>query len=306
MKEGVIFVEKTFWGKLASDRDRYILSEKLIRSRSDIYTNYNKEEVYCDTILLSICDATGGKLYWNKNIDDYIESEDIVSLASVYLTGMDSMLCDGRSIQRGIIVFNNSLFSDDSKVFFTPEPVAIDEDETYPDGWKNDRFLQILANNYSNAIIINDKYLCDKGYVNPNLKNLLDVILPQTIKIPFHLSIFSIVNKNGEGIFEDIKKIVSSIRSSEFCEKTKFYLCYSTIHDRFIISNNYCITSGAGFALFNKKNKPENSTELEIVFPTAVGGRNQYNLWIKKINKVSLNNKNSWGTRENRLFDLVN
>lgn len=306
MKEGVIFVEKAFWEKLDSVRQRYAISDKLIHSQSDIYTDFNKEEVSCDTFLGSIHEETGGKLYWDKNVKDYIESEDVAYLASIYLTGMDSMLCDGKSIQRGILVFNQSKFSDDNKVFSTPEPIPIDEDNRYKYGWKNELFGPILLNNKCNSIIINDKYLCNKGFMNPDLKDLLDVILPQSIRIPFHLSIFSEVNSNGEAIYNEIKTAISSIRPSGFCDNLSFTLYYSTLHDRFIISNNYCITVGAGFALFNGKSKPHNSTSLKIFFPTAVGRKREYYLWIKKTKEINDRPYNFWGEdKVNRLFDLV-
>lgn len=305
MKEGVIFIEKAFWKKLDSAKERYNVLDKLIQSQSDIYTNYNKEEITCDSILTLIYDDTGGRLYWDKNINDYIDNEDIISLSSIYLTDKDSILCDGKSIQHGIVVFNNIQFRRDEKVFSTINQVPIDEDIKYKDGWKNKIFDSILLNNRCNAIIINDKYLCNKGYVNPDLKNLLDIILPQKLKIPFHLSIFSEINSNGDEIYEDIKNTISSIRSQDFYRNTLLTLCYSTLHDRFIISNTYCITVGAGFNLFNGRNKPQNSTSLKIFYPTAVGNKTEYNLWIKKTKEVNERNNNYWGERVNRLFELV-
>lgn len=305
MKEGVIFIEKAFWKKLDSAKERYNVLDKLIQSQSDIYTNYNKEEITCDSILTLIYDDTGGRLYWDKNINDYIDNEDIISLSSIYLTDKDSILCDGKSIQHGIVVFNNIQFRRDEKVFSTINQVPIDEDIKYKDGWKNKIFDSILLNNRCNAVIINDKYLCNKGYVNPDLKNLLDIILPQKLKIPFHLSIFSEINSNGDEIYEDIKNTISSIRSQDFYRNTLLTLCYSTLHDRFIISNTYCITVGAGFNLFNGRNKPQNSTSLKIFYPTAVGNKTEYNLWIKKTKEVNERNNNYWGERVNRLFELV-
>lgn len=304
--KGVIFIEKAFWENITSVRERYAISNKLIRSNSDIYTNYKKEEVSFDTILVSIHEDTGGKLYWDKNIDDYIESEDIVSLTSIYLTGLDLMLCDGKSIRHGIIVFNNGQFKDDNKVFSEPEPVAIDENIVYENGWKNELFDPVFSNNNCNSIIINDKYLCNKGYVNPDLKDLLDMVLPHGLTIPFHLSIFSEVNSNGDDIYQDIKKTISCIRSPEFTNNTLLTLCYSTLHDRFIVSNNYCVTVGAGFALFNGKDNPKNSTSLKIFFPVAVGKQSEYYLWIRKAKEINESTKNIWGSKENRLFDLVN
>ena len=305
MKEGVIFVEKSFWERLSSVRDRYAISDKLIHSQSDIYTNFNKEEISCDTFLGSIHDETGGRLYWDKNIEDFIESEDVIPLVSIYLTGHDTMFCDGKSIQKGIIVFNNSQFSSDHKVFSIPEPITVDEDNMYSHGWKNESFAPLLAKNICNSLIINDKYLCNKGYMNPDLKDILDVVLPQRLTIPFHLSIFSEINSNGDKIYQEITDTISDIRSSEFFNNILFTLSYSTLHDRFIISNTFCITVGAGFALFNGRSKPQNSTSINIHFPTAVGKKREYNMWIKKTKEINDRSNNYWGKRVNRLFELV-
>jgi len=305
MKEGIIFIEKAFWNKINSVRERYSLLDKLIQSQSAIYTNFHKEEVACDSVLGLVYDDTGGRLYWDKDIDDYIDSEDIVSLASIYLIDNNSLLCDKKSAQRGIIVFNNSQFFNDNKVFIAPEPIEIDEDKRFPYGWKNNLFAPILSNNKCNSIIINDKYLCNKGYVSPDLKDLLDVILPQRIEIPFHLSIFSEVNSNGDSIFEEIKNAIASIRTLDFCKNILITLCYTTLHDRFIISNTYFITVGAGFALFNGGKKPQNTTSLKMHYPTAVGKKHEYYLWIKKTCEINERTKNYWGDRVNRLFDLV-
>lgn len=305
MKEGIIFIEKKFWNNIVSMRERYGILDKLIRSQSAIYTNFQKEEVACDTILGLVYDDTGGRLYWDKDINDYIDSEDIVSLASIYLTDNDFSLCDKKSAQRGIIIFNNSQFSNDKKVFNAPEPMDIDEDKRFPLGWKNNLFAPILSNNKCNSIIINDKYLCNKGYMSPDLKVLLDMILPQKIEIPFHLSIFSEVNSNGDAIYQEIVNAIISVRSAEFCNNTLLTLCYSTLHDRFIVSNTYCITVGAGFALFNGGKKPKNSTSLKIFYPTAVGKKQEYNLWIRKTSEINERTLNYWGKKVNRLFDLI-
>lgn len=305
MKEGIIFLEKTFWKRINSIRERYALLDKLIRSQSAIYTNFQKNEVACDTTLGVIYEETGGRLYWNKNIKEHINSDDIVSLASIYLTEADSSFCDDKSEKHGIVILNHVQYSGDKKVFNTPEPIDIDEDKRFPEGWKNNLFKPILADNKCNSIIINDKYLCNKGFVSPDLKVLLDLVLPYKIDIPFHLSIFSEVNSNGDGVFEDIKKIISDIRKPEFSDNIQLTLCYSTLHDRFIISNTYYITVGAGLALFNGGKKAKNSTSIEMYYPTAVGRKQKYNLWVKKTHEINANTLNYWGSRVNRLFDLV-
>ncbi|MBQ8455368.1 MAG: hypothetical protein IJ537_08545 [Bacteroidaceae bacterium] len=302
MKEGIIFIDKVFWKNISSIRERYTILDKLILSQSAIYTNFQKEE---DTILDIIHSETGGRLYWSKDIKDYIDAEDIVSLSSIYLTERDVVSIEKKSSQNGIVIFNNRLFSTDKRVFSNIDSLPIDEDKRYYLGWKNEQFAPILSNNKCNSMIINDKYLCNKGYMNPDLKDILDLVLPKSLSIPFHLSIFSEVNSNGNEIYTDIINTIIAIRSQKFMDNTLFTLCYSTLHDRFIISNNYYISVGAGFALFNGGKKPKNSTSIKMYYPTAVGKKMEYQLWIKKTLEINERTINYWGDRVNRLFDLV-
>ena len=97
MKEGVIFLEKNFWRHLRGDRERYVFVDRIIRSHSAIYTNFQKNEISDDPNLIDVYNETGGRLFWNKNIADYIESDDIVALSSIYLFDKDSLFCDEKT-----------------------------------------------------------------------------------------------------------------------------------------------------------------------------------------------------------------
>lgn len=303
MKEGVIFIEKDFWKRMETDRERYVFVDKIINSHSDIYTDYQKKDIGNDAILSDVYFETGGRLYWNKDFCDYFDSNDIVALSSIYFLDKDSLFCEEKSDSRGIIVRNNNQYADDN--LFDLHQQDIDESQRYEKGWKNNVFKPILSNKQCNALIINDKYLCNKGYIDSALKDILDLLLPYKTDLPFHLSVFSEINSNGDSIFENIKGIVSSVRSQDFLNNTEVTLCYSTLHDRFIISNTFLITVGAGLALFQNKGKPKNSTAIKLIYPTAIGEKTEYNLFIKKTKEINDGTKNYWGKRVNRLFDLV-
>lgn len=304
MKEGVIFLEKKFWRKIKAGRERYVFIDRIIRSHSAIYTDFQKNDIGTDPDLSDVYNETGGRLFWNKNIADYIESDDIVALSSIYLFDKDSLFCDEKTNSRGIIVLNNKQYSNENDVFEI-HVQEIDEDQKYFQGWKHKLFEPVFSNKHCNALIINDKYLCNKGYMNPALKEILDLLLPYETDMPFHLSVFSEINSNGDSIFNDIKDAVLSVRSQNFVNNTLFTLCYTTLHDRFIISNTFLITVGAGFALFNNKGKPQNSTAIKLLYPTAIGQKTEYNLGIKKTKEINDRTLNFWGDRINRLFDLV-
>ena len=304
MKEGVIFLEKKFWRKIKAGRERYVFIDRIIRSHSAIYTDFQKNDIGTDPDLSDVYNETGGRLFWDKSITDYIDSDDIVALSSVYLFDKDSLFCAEKTNSRGIMIMNNNQYSKENVVFEIQEQ-KIDEDKRYFQGWKHKFFEPIFLNKHCNALIINDKYLCNKGYMNPALKDIFDLLLPYETNMPFHLSVFSEINSNGDAIFKEIKEAVLSVRSQNFVNSTMFTLCYTTLHDRFIISNTFLITVGAGFALFNNKGKPQNSTAIKLLFPTAIGKKTEYNLWIEKTKEINDRTKNYWGDRKNRLFDLV-
>lgn len=304
MKEGVIFLEKKFWMKIKAGRERYVFIDRIIRSHSAIYTDFQKNDVGTDPDLSDVYNETGGRLFWDKSITDYIDSDDIVALSSVYLFDKDSLFCAEKTNSRGIMIMNNNQYSKENVVFEIQEQ-KIDEDKRYFQGWKHKFFEPIFLNKHCNALIINDKYLCNKGYMNPALKDIFDLLLPYETNMPFHLSVFSEINSNGDSIFKEIKEAVLSVRSQNFVNNTLFTLCYTTLHDRFIISNTFLITVGAGFALFNNRGKPQNSTAIKLLFPTIIGKKTEYNLWIEKTKEINARTKNYWGDRKNRLFDLV-
>ena len=309
MKEGIIFLEKSFWMGMTSEREKYLLVDKIIRSHSDIYTDFQKNDIGETPALYDVFSETGGRIYWDKNVDDYIDSDDIRCLSSFFLVDKDSMYCDGKSVSRGIVVMNNSQYKKPN-TFFEQTTREIDEGRKYYQGWKNKSFESIFSNKYCNALIINDKYLCNKGYINPELLDILDLLLPRKIDMTFHLSIFSEINTNGESIYMELRSTIKSIRSDEFERNTQLTLCYSTLHDRFILSNTFLITVGAGFKLFSDKygnpsNKPSNSTAIKVLFPVACGTKSEYNLFIRKTNDINNGTINYWGDKENRLFDLV-
>ena len=49
----------------------------------------------------------------------------------------------------------------------------------------------------------------------------------------------------------------------------------------------------------------KNSTSIKMYYPTAVGKKMEYQLWIKKTLEINERTINYWGDRVNRLFDLV-
>ena len=78
------------------------------------------------------------------------------------------------------------------------------------------------------------------------------------------------------------------------------------IHDRLVLTNTYMIDVGAGFELF-KNGKAVKETTVDY----SPKKDNIYYGWLDLVKKISRkseaneNYANHWGSKENRLFDLV-
>lgn len=106
-----------------------------------------------------------------------------------------------------------------------------------------------------NSLVITDNYLLKKDsqiYLF-NLKQLLNCILPQSLSIPFHISIFSRMGdniKNAKLFVGKLKSYLNTIREYDF----QVEIVYNeTIHPRGIISNYFQIDSDIGFNIFKSK-----------------------------------------------------
>ena len=194
-----------------------------------------------------------------------------------------------------------------------------------------------------NSLILIDPYIL-KGKYNPrfdiktnsiliNLIPLLYKLLPQTLDIPFHLSIFSQAfgcvtetnnNANGEEVYDYLEQEIRKIRPQL---TIKLSLCHvkttgdgdGDFHSRHILTNCMAINSEDGFDLFkNKKDRRNNIkcvsgkyARIEIIHPVLSNNKrlesDNYYQWIKISSHNTNNNLDyiGWGKFENRLFKLV-
>ena len=78
-----------------------------------------------------------------------------------------------------------------------------------------------------------------------------------------------------------------------------------------IITNNVLLSAADGFEVFKDDGKASKNAKFDIVMPRLVGDSRQdmsnYLRWIKvaKTRSIRQSETQYWGTRENRLFDLV-
>jgi hypothetical protein len=131
--------------------------------------------------------------------------------------------------------------------------------------------IRSVASEAANALLIVDNYIF-KGDEKSNLYKILDIILPKSLKVDFHLTVFYIESRPGSE--DNLKNAIKRIRPNlnvvfEFIKTTKDVNngFKTDFHDRAILTNNLWIDSGAGFNLLRRDRlhfKAEKSTTISI------------------------------------------
>ncbi len=189
--------------------------------------------------------------------------------------------------------------------------------ESGPKSYTNWRFLKSFQHVCNSLAIIDNYILSEKTILHENLFPILDSLLPNSLKIPFHISIFAKKEVNGrilnfqnfhDEIYSEIKRIRPDLNI-----KLGIFQIRNEIHDRNIITNYFILDSGSGFDLFKNK-KARHQTKIIGFFPSFVsnidsaGSRFIFDLkkTLKKIYfdaVISQNLTTYWGVKENRLFN---
>lgn len=119
-----------------------------------------------------------------------------------------------------------------------------------------------------NTMVITDKYILQER--QNNLYVLFDVLLPKCLKMPMHISLFTLDSPTFEEDFKTINAYIKSIRPQLHYNFTLHKAADDDFHDRAIITNYMRIKCGAGFDLV-KNHKgvkvARTTTEIEIDYP---------------------------------------
>lgn len=110
-----------------------------------------------------------------------------------------------------------------------------------------------------NAAVITDNYMFTEKFSERkrnSLYALLKGIVPSTLEIPFHLTIF-FNNNNGILNKEEAQNIVTEIHGLNLCKDLKVsivaHLVKNTTHDRELLTNYHYMYSGAGFSVIDNR-----------------------------------------------------
>ena len=193
-----------------------------------------------------------------NNIEDLLKQNPLCLL----LTEQDKTSICGNY---GIININLANFSKKGH-YFKDNGAAVKMGDHWD--WEEIRWV---ASEAANSLIIVDNYIF-KGDEKSNLYKILDIILPKSLKVDFHLTVFYIESRPGSE--DNLKNAIKRIRPDlnivyEFIKTTKDVNngFKTDFHDRAILTNNLWIDSGAGFNLLRRDRlhfKADKSTTISI------------------------------------------
>lgn len=141
-------------------------------------------------------------------------------------------------------------------VCIVPEDERISHlEEAYQKSWEE--AIRTCPVTPVNSIIISDNYLFSKitSRKEKGLFALLNTVVPENLKIPFHIAIFSLIAERYNFSAKDAEKLVQEIKElfpgrEDYIKVTiVIHTKKTTTHDREIITNYHRITSGAGFSI---------------------------------------------------------
>ena len=181
-------------------------------------------------------------------------------------------LCQKYRSQYGLMVYDQDSYQDIG-VALDDSGYAVKRNSS--DGWSNLLGSRTL---YGNSLIIIDDYLLkDTGLYENNLYEILDILLPWDIKIPFYITFFRGKCDVDMPIqYKMIKERIKALRPKYFNEGSDFYGLIkiniiedrrNVFHDRVILTNYCWISCGSGFDLYSKSQRAKHSTSVSILYP---------------------------------------
>lgn len=328
MKKGKIYLQYGFW-RAVKKLDVDIFGPNAwdlfcVLQSNDVQVEIPIEEIGQDDFLSILWHKTGGSCLAEKGqIDAIIREESLSSeqSCSVFLLDKEEDDCKKIARQKGILSLNAKMLSkkryliSGKKISFTFHQKG----DYY--GLKD--FLSLPCNS---LILIDPHILNERKYIYFHLKHLLKNILPESLDIPFDISIFSgIGGKNyddeelGRSYYKEILEMLHEIRPSLDFLFTLYQIPAQGEgwHDRFLITNNMMIEASGGFSVFGpveREIKAQKDCNFHICQPTLdkSGDTDDYYNWIKKTavesHKEGRYQHRRFGTNENianRLFGLV-
>ncbi len=325
MRHGTIYLQYGFW-KAAKNLSADVFGPNawdlfcVLRS-SNIHAEIPIEFFGSDDYLSILWHESGGSCFVEEGQIDTTLSKDnfpIETLCSVFLLDKGEYVCNKYAQQKGILCLNAEMLSQ-KRFLVNGKKIS------YKFNQKGDfNGLRGYIYHPCNSLILIDPHILNETkYIHSHIKHLLKNLLPESLNIPFHISIFSGIGKYnyddaslGNSFFEEIDKMLHEIRPHLTFSFTLYQIPIQGEgwHDRFLITNNLLLEASGGFSVFGRDRGEiiaKKDCNFHLYQPILNRNREieDYYNWIKKAFEESQKNEayhhKRFGTNKNRLFELV-
>ena len=244
-----------------------------------------------------------GKLETNQPRLSEIDAEQLSSedLTSIYLVANDvpEKQSTGNSFGVYVLPIESCLETDD----YSKKTKRIQKNK----GLEWSKLLKKAP--ITNSLIIMDRYIVtSEEDIKNNLLPIIDALIPNSLKIPFHLTLMTKVptTDNIEVLYDSI---LSHIKESKPNVEVNLEIHNCTsgdFHDRAILSTNLYIACGSGFNLRRCDGSSQHGTTIKISHVgicQEAGEKIEWNAYFKNAFSIA-NRRASYPCKtNNRLFD---
>lgn len=306
-----------------------ILFSFLLKKGSEIYLNISLAEFLKDKDKFPFSDYLINDLWPAKllrfdsesingfpdttNIEKYIH-EDKEFSQSFFLLAQSNDICDSLENDYGLMILHKENLKERCDLLFENFIQPVEKGSITIKDWG---FINKLSHP-CNSLMIFDNYINKEKEVN--LFELLTYLLPESLKIPFHITISTLKEEKGVKTNHKVLQEKTSKHIKKIRPQLDFRLCVlahdnTQVHDRNLLTNYLWLNAPAGFDLFTKNLKDEiltqHTTSIFGYFPTsnqesALVSRSLLNKSFKSVYSKAVNTeylKDFWGVKENRLLD---
>ncbi|MDA3815966.1 MAG: hypothetical protein PF486_01220 [Prolixibacteraceae bacterium] len=310
---------KSYWNFISASAIQLNISIEEFKNLAD------KEEIY-KHIWKSVARGrseisfTTSETEKNQTLENHIVNNKS-SCGTMYLVDKKCDTCNKISEDYGVWIINSEqLYLDQNQNMFKMVTEPIKKSDRTLSPWN---FMKPLKHP-CNSLAILDNYLMKSNQsINDSLIPLLNYLLPSRLRIPFHLSIFTLKEFREIGTghkrvdfnnrITKLKNELEKIRPNLNFKISFFEIKPGKEHDRSLITNYLLVESGSGFDLY-KNQKTTHKTSVKSYFPATANfiANNRMKDFVnvkeslKKTFKQAVSNeymKNYWGVKDNRLLE---
>lgn len=330
MERSRVYIDYSFWKQLASDGSidglRSFVEMVDLLSRSDVHMDVDAER-----LMTLVADAPYLMMLWKRHMSGQLSLDldaderknailagtvtDIRDLMAVFLLDRSERFCREVAERLGVMALNVGAVRG-RRSYFDGDGVMVRQGRRYEAFWMSfaDRLRQVC-----HSLVLVDPYIGrDRNSMEVNLLSLLDAVLPVSLSIPFHLSLFTMTDNGygGERLQTWLVGRLQRLRPEMAFELTVYQITKrDRFHDRYLLTNNVFVECGAGFDLFNDQGMAGKDTKVDIVYPHTQNhtpaDSEAYWRFLEVTKRSHLRAfanghlRNFWGPKVNRLFDAV-